>query len=340
MTVVLELDNLADNSDDEFFTESLSSLAMSIRYFLENGGAADLEFVVVADSVASTEVCTVFEELISDFPNYPLTVYEAPGSTYYEKKMIGGTKSVADFVVFVDSDVVYSTHWFATLANRLLKDSPDVIYGETYAMEGTPRQNAMAVAWQFPFDGAVDTRRGGAPHRWSNNWAVKTDILIANPLPRISGNLKAEGTLWDYWLMQSGVTIESCIAKAFHRQPATLGEWWSLAVRSGQAKVVRRAAKNQRLKRDVIDLITVRYFRDLIGRIPGLVGHEGVPAFSPQLAVLVGVIRHFGVLVGFVFEVFHPRRALLFDYSTIDGHPISCNKPAQSSHFNTVQSQS
>jgi hypothetical protein len=317
-TLVVELDNLADTSGDALFVESLASWLASIRHATNQGIVCDLQCVVVSDEqIAGADVSRLFSPLSEDLPGVPLVAHSLPATTYYEKKMFGAIFADKDYVVFVDSDVLYSLDWFTRLAKQILDRCPDVVYGETYALRGNRAENSTAVAWQFPLPGGQDNRRKGRPHRWSNNWAVKTDVLLAHPLPRIGGDLKVEGTLWDQTITDLKYSIENCNAEAFHRQPTAWSEWWLLAVRSGRAKVVRRRFRQKSVRKDVTDLLTLRYFREVLHRLRELSRHEA--SFSAGRVLSLALVRQAGMSCGFVLELLHPPRLVSEEYTLSTG---------------------
>ena len=315
VSFVLETDNFASHEDKQLFSASFVSWVESTQLAAQQL-ALQAELIVVAeDTDTLTTLDTLVKPFTEAFPDSQVTVMAAPGSTYYDKKMLGALRASHRYVMFVDSDVMYSPEWFSIMATTLADKAPDVLYGETFALAGNARENSTAVVWQFPFHGVADSRRRGQPHRWSNNWAVKTEILHAHPIPRVAGNLKVEGQLWDRRVTEAGYAIDSCPATAFHRQPTSLTEWWSLAVRSGRAQVARRRLLNQSITPHLRGLVTARYLREACARVFSFARAPHAHAFSPVRATLLACARMGGLWWGTLSGLVSPHPSMSTDYS-------------------------
>lgn len=319
LSLVLELDNAELLSDPQLAQASVQSLLHSIRNAPENQQRRIVEFIFVTGGGANeTEFLTLRSLVAGNLEATQIVTLLQPEAGYYEKKMLGALRATGEFVVFVDSDVIYSSDWFEEFSRDLVAGNPPVLFGETFAPVGTPKVNSYALTWQFPFRHRADLRLHGRPHEWSNNWAVRTDVIRRHPIPRISGHLKAEGLLWKATVVKAGVPVAHSQAWGFHRQPESFMEWFALFWRSGKSRAARRNMRNTSfqpftaLARAPIavwrSLVVVANHRMRIGK--------DVRIHTVQ-ALLLAVIKNVGIGLGYSNERIFSRRKVNLDYSDL-----------------------
>lgn len=119
-----------------------------------------------------------------DRANWPgaISLLPCEGSTYYTQKNFGAQQTDADFVLFLDSDVIPDEGWLEQLVSAALEEGADVACGETYLSTETPYERLCAAFWNF------DTKKNasgsyGARNFYANNVIFKREVITAHPFP-------------------------------------------------------------------------------------------------------------------------------------------------------------
>lgn len=315
VSFVLEMDNADAVDDVPSAIDSFESVLAACR----DARSADPELtceltivmaaarhaVVEAELLPRARLAGVFDDV---------GVVVAPNTTYYEKKMLGALKSGGDVIAYVDSDVTYGTAWLSQVLAPFMAGDVDVVYGCTYARTGTANENAAAIVWQFSLDDRRDPRYTDTGMIWSNNWLVRRDYLLGNPLPRVSGDLKLEGSLWDREVRGRGALVRHVATKAYHVQPATAGALFELGCRSGRSNVVGARRDGQALSSVLHRWLRHNGVRTTTDRARRL---HGVVAFSFARVALLQLVSFAGLGWGIALESVHPRRTRSDDYTTL-----------------------
>lgn len=320
LSFVLEMDNADAAEDVRLAVESFESVLASSRDALQAYPDLQLQLtfvvaraghpVVDGELLPRARTAGVFDDI---------GVIAAPSTTYYEKKMVGALKSDGDVIAYIDSDVTYDPAWLGQMLTAFEGDGCDVAYGCTYARLGSPAENAAAIVWQFSLDDPRDPRRANIGMIWSNNWFVRRDFLLANPLPRVSGDLKLEGSYWDRLVRDRGARVRNIPTLAFHVQPATVAELLELARRSGRSYVVGFRRDGRPLRGLLYQWLRHNGVRTLTERIRRLRGSSGPRIeFSVGRAALLQGTWFVGLGLGMAVEMLHPARPVTFDYATLE----------------------
>lgn len=320
LSFVLEMDNADAVDDVQLALESFTSVVTACQAARVAAAELRLQLTFV---VARPGHPVVDRELLpmaqgsGVFEDIGLVV--APNTTYYEKKMVGALKSAGEVIAYIDSDVTYAADWLIRMLGAFEDGECDVAYGCTYARMGSREENAAAVVWQFALDDARDPRRANTAMIWSNNWFVRRDFLVANPLPRVSGDLKLEGSYWDRLVRDRGARVRHIETVAVHVQPATVGEVLALGRRSGRSYVVGFRRDGQPLRGLLYQWVRHNGIRTLVDRVRRLRSTSGprIEFSLPRVALLHGSWL-VGLGVGIAIEALHPRRPVSFDYSTLE----------------------
>lgn len=320
VSFVLEMDNADAVDDVQLAIESFTSVVAACRAALDVDAALRLQLTFVAarpghpvverELLPRAQASGVFEDI---------GLIVAPNTTYYEKKMLGALKSAGEVIAYIDSDVTYAVDWLTRMLVAFADGECDVAYGCTYARMGSPEENAAAIVWQFALDDARDPRRANTGMIWSNNWFVRRDFLLANPLPRVSGDLKLEGSYWDRLIRDRGARVRHIETSAVHVQPATVGELFALGRRSGRSYVVGFRRDGRPLRGLLHQWVRHNGIRTLFDRVRRLRMTSGPRIeFSVARVALLHAAWFVGLGVGIATETPHPRRPVSFDYSTLD----------------------
>jgi hypothetical protein len=321
ISFILETDNFIDSKDELLFASSVESWTRSLADWREAGGECDWELVIVSDqSMSERDIMKPLGGLLKYFPDASVTAISVPGSTYYEKKMAGAQVSKNQWLVFVDSDVTYDINWFEMLAEVMINQQPDAIYGETFAMAGNPTQNSAAMGWQFPFETPGDSRMGNKPHKWNNNWAVSRAALMSLPLPRLPGDLKLEGALWDIFAEREGLRILSCRAKGHHLQPQNRQEMFALGLRRGVNGVILSRLSPRRLWTHLGSALASKHFVSGVARYFTLRREVPDLEFSFQALIKLLFSYQLGQTIGTLSELFSKSPRVSFDYSGLESN--------------------
>lgn len=319
LSFVLEMDNADAVDEVRLAVESFESVIGTARSARDADTDLHLQLtfvvaraghpVVDGELLPRAQASGMFEDI---------GVVVAPNTTYYEKKMLGALKSDGDLIAFIDSDVTYDPEWLGLMQAAFADGERDVAYGCTFARLGSPQENAAAVVWQFAIDDPRDPRRANTNMTWSNNWWVRRDFLVANPLPRVSGDLKLEGAYWDRLVREAGARVLHVPAGAVHVQPAALTELLDLAMRSGRSYVVGFRRDGLRLRLLALHLLRHNGIRTLVQRVRRLRQGQGQHVqFSIPRVAAAHCTWMAGLALGAALETLHPRRPVSFDYTTL-----------------------
>jgi hypothetical protein len=298
---IFETDNLESNLDLKMANDSVTSWTQSVLRYQDAVGVLDIEVAVVCGA-GDELIGSLLAILELSFPGR-VSLLDGAGLDYYGKKMLGGERASNEYLVFIDSDVIYSSDWFSTMAPELEIVGTDVLYGTTFALPGGRRENSVALAWQFPVDEPWDVRQHYVEHRWSNNWAVRRSFLLENPIPFPAPGVKVGGVLFDFEAEERGTKIRSCYAKAWHAQPTHLREWLTTARSYGHGKVIQWRYRQESWRWLLIpEILGFELWGQLQRLKPALVA-AGFSFSLPFYMILV-FSRHIGVLWGALEEGF------------------------------------
>lgn len=315
LSFVLEMDNADALGDIRGLLDSFDSVLRSCAAVGTGEDAPTMELAIVTGQSPHVLVeelllpravaAALFQRVIVVF---------APDTTYYEKKMLGAMHARGDVVSFIDSDVTYSESWLGMMIHEFRDEDCDVAYGCTYARLGSPAENAAALVWQFAIDDPRDPRRSNTGMIWSNNWMVRRAYLLANPLPRVSGDLKLEGSLWDAQVRGRGARVRHVPTLAFHTQPASVLELFALGLRSGRSNVVGARRRGASPGSVLFSWLRHNGMRTTAVRMRRL---RQTVAFTPTRVACLQLTWFLGMGVGIVVELMHPVRQPSYDYSLL-----------------------
>lgn len=317
LSLVLEMDNADALGDVRGLTESFDSVLRSCAKVREAVDAPEMELTIVVGQHPHliTDELLVPRATGSGLFSRVIVLFAAK-TTYYEKKMLGVIHSRGDLISFIDSDVTYSEPWLGMMLDAWSDGCCDVTYGCTYARLGTPAENAAALAWQFAVNDPRDHRYATTGMRWSNNWIARRDFLLEHPIPRVSGDLKVEGSFWDVLVEAQGARVRFVATEAFHAQPATVRELAALMHRSGRGAVVGARKDRRSLWPLVMRLLRHNGIRMALQRSRALRrGPGSAPPYSIRRVLGLVVSSQVAYGLGIVREAMHPLRPASADYS-------------------------
>lgn len=315
LSFVLEMDNADALGDIRGLLDSFDSVLRNCATVRDASGDPTMELAIVTGQsphvlveellLPRAAAAAVFERVIVVF---------APDTTYYEKKMLGALQSRGDYVAFIDSDVTYGESWLSMMIDQLRDGECEVLYGCTYARLGSPAENAAALVWQFAIDDPRDPRRANTGMIWSNNWMVRREYLLAHALPRISGDLKVEGSFWDAEVRNQGARVRHVPTLAFHAQPARVSELFALGLRSGRSNVVGARRRSASVRSVLFTWLRHNGLRTTAQRALRL---RQTVSFTLTRVAGLQLMWFLGMGTGIVIEWLHPTRQPSYDYSAL-----------------------
>lgn len=111
------------------------------------------ELVILYDdqAIAPDLIAGVLNSAMGSAPPLSaLKLIPVTGKRYYELKNFGATQTEADFLVFIDSDVIPEPGWLVALLGAFEQPGVDVACGNTYVDAHDLYTRAFALFWFFP----------------------------------------------------------------------------------------------------------------------------------------------------------------------------------------------
>lgn len=165
-------------------------------------------------------------------------------SSYYTQKNYASGKTDADFVVFLDSDVVPDDNWLPQLVDVVLEDAAAVVCGETYLSTDTFYERLCAGFWNF------DVKRFGvgtyeSRNFYANNVIFKREIIQKYPFPD-SDAFRGQCASLAIALIKAGVKIRRVRSAAVsHPPPDGMMHLFSRAICEGHDNIVNRRERGR-----------------------------------------------------------------------------------------------
>lgn len=184
LAIIVEWDN-ARLSEVDRAKEMLRQLSLQVPQVARDwNGKVDLLLVVDPDEIPEEVPRRVLDECV-DGDHWPgsISLVSANGRSYYDQKNFGVQQTDAEFVVFIDSDVIPDEGWMMQICDALRDPNIDVVGGETYLSTESLYDRLCAAFWNFD----VSPEGNGiyeAKNFYANNVAFRGDIIRSNPFPQ------------------------------------------------------------------------------------------------------------------------------------------------------------
>lgn len=123
-------------------------------------------------------------------PLRALKLIPVTGKRYYELKNFGTTQTEADFLVFIDSDVIPEPGWLVALLGVFEQPGVDVVCGNTYIDTHDLYTRAFALFWFFPLR-ASGSELIRTERFFANNVVFRKEIFDKHPFP-VSAKLRGQ----------------------------------------------------------------------------------------------------------------------------------------------------
>jgi Glycosyl transferase family 2 len=183
LAIIVEWDN-ARLSEVDRAREMLRRLSHQASEVARDwNGKVDLMLVVDPDEIPEDVPRSVLDECV-DRDRWPgsVSLITAPGLSYYDQKNFGVKQTDAEFIVFIDSDVVPDDGWLKQICDAMRDPSVDAVGGETYLSTDTLYDRLCAAFWNF------DVRPDGkglyeTTNFYANNICFRGDVIRNNPFP-------------------------------------------------------------------------------------------------------------------------------------------------------------
>lgn len=106
-----------------------------------------------------------------------------PGLGYYDQKNHGADLADADWIVFLDSDVIPEDGWLSGLVRAMRMPEVRVVSGETFLTHDSLYERLFAAFWLFD-DRKPDQGLRAGKGFYANNAAFRADVICAHPFPK------------------------------------------------------------------------------------------------------------------------------------------------------------
>jgi len=237
------------------------------RQFLDGIGKRLIEFAKTSN--LSTEILLVFDDEVSENDlrediaacpslegdQLPVRLLYTPGATYYEKKGLAAKHSLAEILLYGDSDCDFVPGWIEALTGPILRDEADMCRGATQAqMEDGIIPIASAIGWFFSTPSARDPLQKKMVDRFfANNFAIRRSVMETVPLPRLAGS-RTSGGPWIKRLNDAKVRVKHVPeAVARHKQYDNFGDLmkraWLLGADRDMANAIAGRRRSTRILR-------------------------------------------------------------------------------------------
>ncbi len=269
VTIVLEWDNaegLAQGKALHFLRELVATVRQSPAAI----SRPMTLLLVFDDGVDQADLRSMLDECAEDMEgSLEPKLLHAPDAGYYEKKGVAPFFDTSDILVFADSDCRYSDNWLEDILSPVLSGRADLAFGDTVALEdGSMMGKMSALGWFFPLRSSRDPLlKKGARRFFANNFAVRREVMIEVPIPRIAA-ARAHGGPWFRALAAAGVRTEKVTtAVAEHKQFDRFGEYlaraWMLGIDRDVGVAIADGSRPYRVVRAVTGVfeMTVKYLR-------------------------------------------------------------------------------
>ena len=183
LAIVVEWDN-ARISEVERAEEMLRRLyQQAAEIARSSNGSIDLILVFDPEEMLEDIPRTVLARCV-DVENWPgmVSLVAAPGQSYYSQKNFGVTKTNAEIIVFIDSDVIPDDGWLKQIYEAFHNSGVNIVGGETYLSTDSYYDRLCAAFWNF------DVKRSGAglyeaTNFYANNVAFRGDVARKYSFP-------------------------------------------------------------------------------------------------------------------------------------------------------------
>lgn len=306
VAVIIEWEN-ARLSELDRARQMLTRLSQQIGE-VQAGGDYSFEILILynKDKIDPQLVKDVTNESLKGAEN-PLTVSlrATDDLNYYQQKNFGVRSTEADFVIFLDSDVIPDEGWLPALVESLKDPEVSVVSGHPYLTTSNLYEKAFALFWFFSPKPSKPTMRTVTTFP-ANNVAFRRDLLLANPFPdlesyrgscaELAGTLRKKG----YKIYrQEKATVE-------HPPPNGLSHFISRALVEGHDTVVNKRKRAHGLWTASPIMATWRLLRTIprtLGRVFGDGAKVGLRRAEVPgvlgLALAYAVMKFVGEIVAF-----------------------------------------
>jgi hypothetical protein len=237
-----------------------------------------------------------------------IELIEVHGLSYYDQKNYGVSRTDADVIVFVDSDVVPDEGWLPRLMEAMKDPNVQIVSGETYLSTDSFADRVFAGFWLFdakkPATGLYEAR-----NFYANNVAIRGELIRANPFPTLA-SYRGQCAALAHALRDKGVKLyRDSRARVSHPPPEGFSHFVNRAICHGHDIMVLGRDKSHGWLRSNPLASLGRFAQDVVNTPRTILKRRQAAGLGPaEMAAAFGVSVAYSTLklAGEVITFFSP----------------------------------